>query len=405
MHLIALARNIIMKIIKATLKWIAVAISVFGMVVAQKQFFPFVLFLLAALVIMPFLRGLLERKIPIFRTKGLTGVVWLGLFVLGCIFWSPIDPHIKRLEAQKNVDELIQIVETRGHSDYQAAEALGNIGDKRAVTPLIGVVEDASVSSVVRGSAIEALEKLPDRSALLPLGKVLSSDNADMAEKAELALKAIAITDPKSATAIIPDLIADDGERTRLAQRVLVAMGPSVTDELLSSLKSETVLNKSVVIETLGEIRDPRAIEPLFEYLTDWVMKSDAGMALAKLNWQPQTDRERVYYWVALEQGAMLNEHWAVTKQVLMADVKSGQRYLIDYALYAFITIGNQDVIPALVDALHAQENQEMALAYLNCGESTLEAAGETWAKDRGYEVYQTEDASARKVVWGGMKQ
>jgi HEAT repeat protein len=390
---------------KTALKWFAVLNSAAGLAIAQKQFFPFILFLVATLIITPPLRSAIERKMPIFQTRGTTGLAWICLYMLAWFLWSPIDPHIKHLEAQKNVGELIQIVQKQEGNANQAATALGNIGDKQAVAPLIKTIEDTSSSSSLREISVEALGKLRDTEAVLPLAQLLSSGGPEMTtSKAKSALKEIAANNRSAHEKILPDLMHKNSTKVSNAKQVLVAMGSPVVEDTLNLLKSADLVQKMMIMETLGEIGDAKAVKPLSEYLTDWTMKSDAGKALEKLNWQPETDRDRVRYWIALGRGTMLNEQWDTTKRVLMEDVKSSQRNLIDYALYAFITIGNQDVIPNLVDALHNQESKEMALAYLNCGQPTLEAAGNTWASDRGYEVIKTKDTSGRKVAWGALK-
>jgi HEAT repeat protein len=389
---------------KNVLKWIAVVVSVSSLVTAQKQIFPFLLFLAATLVIIPPLRSNIERKVPIFKMRGMTGLAWALLFIFASALWSPIDPHIKHLEAQKNVDELIQIVQKQDGNADQAATALGNIGDKQAVALLIKTIEDASATSSLRENSIEALGKLQDAKAVQSLAKLLSNESTDTITKAKSALRAISESNRLAHRRIVVDLVDDNSETVQRAKQVLAIMGAPAVEDTLGILKEAEPKYKPVIMETLGEIGDPRAVKPLSEYLTDWAMKADAGKALEKLNWQPESDRERVRYWVALGRGAMLNEKWDMTKRVLMEDVKSSQRNLIDYALYSFITIGNKDVIPNLVDALHNQESKEMALAYLNCGEPTLEAAGTTWANDRGYEVIKKKDASKSKFSWGSMK-
>jgi HEAT repeat protein len=279
---------------------------------------------------------------------------------------------------------------------------LGNIGDKQAVTPLIQTIEKSTTTSLKENS-VEALGKLQDAAAVRPITQLLSSSSTDIVTKAKSALQSIAANDRSAPQKLIMDLMEKKSEKSQLAKQGLAAMGTPAVKETLELLKTAEPPQKPIVIETLGEMSDPKAIKPLTEYLTDWNLKSYAGKALEKLNWQPEVDQERVRYWISLGRGAMLNEKWAVTKRVLMENIKSSQRNLIDYALYAFITIGNRDVIPTLVDALHNQESKEMALAYLNCGETTLEQAGTTWANDRGYEVIKTKDTSGRKVAWGTM--
>jgi HEAT repeats len=390
---------------KTALKWFAVLNSAAGLAIAQKQFFPFILFLVATLIITPPLRSAVERKMPIFQTRGTTGLAWICLYMFAWFLWSPIDPHIKHLEAQKNVGELIQIVQKQEDNAYQAAIALGNIGDQQAVAPLIQTIEQSTTNSSLKENTVEALGKLQDKEAVLPIAKLLSSDSTDiMGVKAKSALEAIAAHDQTAPRQLIIHLMEKDPEKNRLAKQGLVAMGTPAVKDTIDVLKAVEPELKPLVMETLGELGSTKAVKPLSEYLTNWGLKSDAGKALEKLNWQPDNDRDRVRYWVALGRGKMLNEQWSMAKKVLMEDIKSNKRNLIDYALYAFITIGNQDVIPNLVDALHSQESKEMALAYLNCGQPTLEAAGNTWARDRGYEVIKTKDTSGRKVAWGALK-
>jgi HEAT repeat protein len=388
---------------KNALKWIAVFMTASALTMTQRQIFPFLLFLAALLVIAPPLRGLLEKKIPLFRLRGMTALAWLGLYIFGMVMRSPIDPHIKHLEAQRNVGELIQIVQKQGDEAGQAAQALGNIGDRQAVKPLIAAIDAASTNAELRASGVAALAKLPpDRQAVQPLLKVLTSTaSGETKTQVKSALKAIAVADPKSAEPLIADLLSENKDRANLAQQALAAMGQPVTEQLLALLKSDTKL--PLVIKTLGEGGDPKAIKPLSAYLTDVILQSEASQALQQLNWQPKDERDRVHYWIGLQQGTMLNQNWEMTKRVLLADVQSGEPKLMEYALYSLIKIGNKDAIPKLVETLHGQESTEMAVTFLNCGVPLLEDAAQTWANDRGYEVVRKKTTVGTGVKWGQM--
>lgn len=67
------------------------------------------------------------------------------------------------------------------------AMALGRIGDRRALQPLIDALEDASL--YVRASAAKGLGYLKDGRAALPLKKALKDENAGVREAAAQALE------------------------------------------------------------------------------------------------------------------------------------------------------------------------------------------------------------------------
>jgi HEAT repeat protein len=75
------------------------------------------------------------------------------------------------LRDSRGVDILVPLL---GDSDvnYHAAWALGQIGDARAIGPLIGALEDEA--PLMRVSAIQALEALDAKEAIPQLQKLLN---------------------------------------------------------------------------------------------------------------------------------------------------------------------------------------------------------------------------------------
>lgn len=71
------------------------------------------------------------------------------------------------------------------------AKVLGNIGDSRAVEPLIEVLKDENEDEQVLREAAIALGKLGDARAVDPLTEVLKDEDADVREAAEEALESI----------------------------------------------------------------------------------------------------------------------------------------------------------------------------------------------------------------------
>lgn len=71
-------------------------------------------------------------------------------------------PNVEKMEAKRDVKGLIKALWNKDYKDYylkmRAAEALGNIGDARAVEPLTKSLNDKNKD--VRKAAKEALKRI-----------------------------------------------------------------------------------------------------------------------------------------------------------------------------------------------------------------------------------------------------
>jgi HEAT repeat protein len=107
-------------------------------------------------------------------------------------------PNIEKMKAKGDVKGLIKAFgyEKDWEISGDAAKALGEIGDTRAVEPLIAALKDRSVNR--RLSAAEALGKIGDTRALAPLIVALDDDNYQVREHAEKALIMIGSVDVES---------------------------------------------------------------------------------------------------------------------------------------------------------------------------------------------------------------
>jgi HEAT repeat protein len=96
--------------------------------------------------------------------------------------------NVKLLKRRRDVDGLIKVLQTGAHpeSREEAAEALGEIRDPRAVDPLIGALKDRDHE--VREEAVEALGKIGDKRAVEPLNAVLGDPDPKVRRAAENAL-------------------------------------------------------------------------------------------------------------------------------------------------------------------------------------------------------------------------
>ncbi len=132
-----------------------------------------------------------------------------------------------------SVEQLLKVL---GEGNLTVVEALGKIGDVRAVEPLIKALEDEDED--VRRNAVVALGKIGDARAFEPLIKKLS--------------------------------VAGDEVRLMIDGDFVV---------------SEDVAARKEVVVALGEIGDARAVEPLIKALRDenWDIRFEAAVALGKI--------------------------------------------------------------------------------------------------------------------------
>ena len=224
------------------------------------------------------------------------------------------------------VEQLIACLKDQ-QSEESAAEALGELGDARAVEPLITCLHD--YDGVLRGYAIRALGKLGDARAVEPLIVCLkdqqwSSSAAEALSKMGKpavepliaclkdqnvvprfgAIKALGqLGDARAVEPLIACLKDQRGIDARqtgwsadflqqeldylrhVAAEALGKLGKAAFDPLIACLKERDALLRSGAAEALGKTGDARAVKPLITCLkdTDWQVRSQAAEALGSL--------------------------------------------------------------------------------------------------------------------------
>ncbi len=126
-----------------------------------------------------------------------------------------------------------------------AAGILGNIGDERAVGPLLKMLDSSSPRRYI---AAWALGKIKSEKAIGPLIKVLGEKNDALQKE---------------------------------ATRALIAIGPDSVPALIEALKSPVPDIRKYSVRALGIIADKRAEEPLIRLLSDTDNDVAAAAALA----------------------------------------------------------------------------------------------------------------------------
>jgi len=191
-------------------------------------------------------------------------------------FFGLRKPSIEKLKAKRDVDGLIKELkydEKYSGGDYErnaAAEALGQIGDERAVEPLIAALNEYRGPRI---AAANALGQFRNERALKALIHTYYSEstntntftkNPSLVSVAESALVQVS---KKLGVEAIPLIIANYLELG--ARKALVLMGDDAVALLIPYLKNEDKHIRLRTARLLAEARDVRAVEPLLAVLME----------------------------------------------------------------------------------------------------------------------------------------
>jgi HEAT repeat protein len=205
-----------------------------------------------------------------------TDLFFLDRFTFSGIFGT----DVKKLKEKQNIQALISALKSKDPTvQYDAAEALGDLRDPRAVEPLIAALKNDELSGV-RWKAAEALSKIgvPAVDALIG---VLSHEDDDVRWKAAIALGEIG--DLKAVEPLIALLCDDDRFVKSRAAHALGMIGEAAVDPLIRALREGNGNLRWGAAIALGKIRDARAVKPLIRALADKYenVRSESAMSLA----------------------------------------------------------------------------------------------------------------------------
>ena len=201
-------------------------------------------------------------------------------------------PNIEELKSNQDIEGLIDSLGYEPDSRIQlnALHALINIGEP-AVEPLIKALKDAN--SEIRQRAANALGFLGDIRAVEPLIEVLN-DTTIIQSNAAGALGKIG--DARAVEPLI-EILTDEDKTVRLdAAGALGKIGEPAVEPLIEVLRSESSKVREIVADTLIKIGDAIAVEPLIEILNKY---GDKGMAEDFLNCGNAKLEEAARSWAA----------------------------------------------------------------------------------------------------------
>jgi len=204
-----------------------------------------------------------KKKSPLYPMVYIvTGMSFFERFTCSGLFGK----DVKKLKQSRDVQGLVLALKNRDPKiQYDAAEALGYLGDSRAVEPLVTALKNDEFSGV-RWKAAEALSKLGSPAVPALIGALQHEDD-DVRWKAAIALGEIG--DPQAVEPLILLLCDEDRFVKSHAALALGSIGEPAVNPLLRALREGDGNLRWGAAIALGKIRDPRAVEPLIRALAD----------------------------------------------------------------------------------------------------------------------------------------
>lgn len=197
----------------------------------------------------------------------------------------------------------------------------------------------------------------------------------------------------------------DEGDARRML-RALAFGGREAVEPLLSVFMEKSAKIDAIACQAAYSLINLGAtecyavlVERIRPWLLDWSNGNTAADLLKRMDWTPSSAAESVHFAVAARDGASLTGNWEATRTVLISDLASGDRAMIENALYAFIGIGNPVILQDLLTVLESEGSGALAEAYLNCGRIELVDAAKRWATDHDFSI-RTGPGNA-PVGWG----
>ena len=194
----------------------------------------------------------------------------------------------------KAVEALIQALQDEVYSVVcESAVALGKIKDPRAGTPLIEALkEDRPLFGIgamrALAGVIWALGELKDTRALK---RLLKATKKDKEEDEVIARQAMLFSlAEKNETRLARLLEARREEFTEVRKQAAIALGKigdkRAVDRLIEVLKDEDLVVRAAAVKALEEIGDAKAVGPLLQSLRDYWELAEAPEETAKFVYQ-----------------------------------------------------------------------------------------------------------------------
>ncbi|MFH0878771.1 MAG: HEAT repeat domain-containing protein [Lentisphaerota bacterium] len=270
-----------------------------------------------------------------------------------------------------------------------AAQELGNRKDAASVPALIEALHDED--NTVRDMAARSLAEIKEPSAIIPMIQSLTSDFEGHIEQAIVRMGSVAVEPLVSAMEsldsrirekatfilkriqeplAIESLLAGLGDESaesrvhaswELRNVLRVKKDPGVIDPLIASLNDENTDVRSNAAEALGELKDPRAVEPLTQLLRDPSLSRAAAWALGEIK-DSRAVPSLIQSLGSENQGirenaaSALSHIGAVAVEPMMASLKTGSAEARQSGAWALGEIKDHRAMPLLMELLKDED-------------------------------------------------
>jgi len=219
----------------------------------------------------------------------------------------------RALGTLSGVSDLVQLGDNNAQTRQRAANALGQLGDKRVIEPLIAALNDSDVG--VRRQVAAALGNIQDPRCVRPLLNALSDSSSKVRGQAANALHLVAEQElnpllhalshhesvstrkhlarilgkfqhERTITALVHALQDEDVEVRKNAAISLRQLGDERAIEAsLQALTAKEIKTRLHAAGVLGQLRDDRAVKPLITALRDEnaQVRQEAARSLGQL--------------------------------------------------------------------------------------------------------------------------
>lgn len=303
--------------------------------------------------------------------------------------------------------EIENLQHTNPKIRYKSVVKLGKRGDRRAVKPLIATLL-SDKEKRVQEAAVEALGRIGDQRAIRPLLTHGSSTSLAAVERicqSDISYLINALNDDDyTVRGYAADLLGKIGDERAIMHLINVLDKPLVSDE---------EVEKSLNIK-LDQIRDEK-VKQLIENERDFLgsvalmfhpeknYRLKAAIALKRIGGGKAIQRLTIALNdsdLGIRKVASKKVGWDITKRVLLESIQNGNKRSKKNSVYTFIKLGNEEILPELIETLERHGNKEIAETYLNCGHRKLKEAAQKWATLRGYKIKEISGPSS-KLKWG----